>query len=53
MYVEKRTYTLHPGTTQQYLKLYEQEGLAVQTRILPYEQVADMSIARDAVKLLG
>ncbi len=35
MYVEKRTYTLHPGKTAEYLKLYEQEGLAVQTRILP------------------
>ena len=35
MYVEKRTYTLYPGKIPDYLKLYEAEGLAVQTRILP------------------
>jgi ABC-type nitrate/sulfonate/bicarbonate transport system substrate-binding protein len=27
--------------------------LGVQTKVLPFEQVADMSLARDAVKLLG
>jgi hypothetical protein len=35
MLVEKRTYTLYPGKTSEYLKLYEQEGMAIQTRILP------------------
>lgn len=29
-----RTYTLHPGKIPDYLKLYESEGFAVQTRIL-------------------
>ena len=28
-------------------------SLGVQKRVLPYEQVCDMSLARDAVKLLG
>ena len=35
MIVEKRSYTLYPGKVQEYLRLYEQEGMAVQTRILP------------------
>ena len=34
-FVEKRTYTLHVGKQAEYLKLYEEEGLKVQTRILP------------------
>lgn len=34
MIVEMRTYTLHPGMAAGYLKLYEAEGLATQTRIL-------------------
>lgn len=34
MIVEMRTYTLHPGKVGPYLKLYEAEGLAVQSRIL-------------------
>ena|SRR5271165_1256316 len=34
MIVEMRTYTLHPGMAASYLKLYEAEGLATQTRIL-------------------
>jgi hypothetical protein len=34
MIVEMRTYTLHPGQAAGYLKLYEAEGLATQTRIL-------------------
>ena len=29
MLVEQRTYTLHPGTAGQYLKLYETEGMAI------------------------
>jgi NIPSNAP len=32
--VEMREYTLHPGKVPEYLKLYEQEGLAIQRRIL-------------------
>jgi hypothetical protein len=34
MIVEMRTYTLHPGKVPEYLKLYEAQGLAVQTRVL-------------------
>jgi hypothetical protein len=34
MIVEMRTYTLKPGQAGAYLKLYEAEGLATQTRIL-------------------
>lgn len=34
MIVEMRTYTLKVGETARYLRLYEAEGLAVQTRIL-------------------
>jgi hypothetical protein len=34
MIVEMRTYTLHPGKVANYLRLYEAEGLATQTRIL-------------------
>lgn len=35
MLVEQRTYTTLPGKVSEYLKLYEAEGLAIQTRILP------------------
>jgi hypothetical protein len=35
MIVEQRTYTLQVGKVPEYLKLYEAEGLAIQTRILP------------------
>jgi hypothetical protein len=34
MLVEQRTYTTHPGKLQEYLALYEQEGLAIQRPIL-------------------
>lgn len=34
MIVEERIYTLHIGKVPEYLKLYEAEGLAIQTRIL-------------------
>ena len=34
MIVEMRTYTLKPGKVGPYLKLYEAEGQATQTRIL-------------------
>ncbi len=34
MIVEMREYTLHPGKVPEYLKLYEQEGMAIQCRIL-------------------
>jgi hypothetical protein len=34
MIVEQRTYTLHVGKTPEYLRLYESEGMAIQTRIL-------------------
>ncbi|HLZ85234.1 MAG TPA: NIPSNAP family protein [Caulobacteraceae bacterium] len=34
MIVEMRTYTLHVGQAANYLRLYEAEGLATQTRIL-------------------
>ncbi len=35
MIVEERIYTLHPGKVPEYMKHYEAEGLAVQTRHLP------------------
>ena len=35
MFVEERMYTLHPGKIPEYLKLYQEEGMAIQTRILP------------------
>ena len=35
MFVEERMYTLHPGKVPEYLKLYVEEGMAIQTRILP------------------
>ncbi len=34
MIVEQRTYTLHPGKVPEYLRHYESEGMAIQTRIL-------------------
>lgn len=34
MIVEERIYTLYIGKVPEYLKLYEAEGLGVQTRIL-------------------
>jgi hypothetical protein len=35
MIVEERIYTLEAGKVGEYLRLYEEEGLAIQTRILP------------------
>lgn len=35
MIVEKRTYTFHPGKLQEFLALYEAEGLKLHTRYLP------------------
>jgi hypothetical protein len=35
VFVEERIYTLETGKVPEYLRLYEQEGLAIQTRILP------------------
>jgi hypothetical protein len=34
MLIEKRTYTLHPGQMQPFLKIYEEEGLALHTKYL-------------------
>ena len=34
MFVDERIYTLHAGKGPTFLKLYEEEGMAVQTRIL-------------------
>lgn len=34
MFVEMRTYTLHPGKIATYLNLYETQGIAIQKRIL-------------------
>lgn len=34
MIVEQRTYTLHPGTAPEYLRHYQEEGLAIQCPIL-------------------
>jgi len=33
-FVDQRTYTLHNGNVQKFLKLYEEQGLAVQVQIL-------------------
>ena len=35
MFVEERIYTFHPGKLPEYLKLYTEEGMAIQTRYLP------------------
>jgi len=35
VFVEERIYTLETGKVPEYLRLYEEEGLAIQTRILP------------------
>ena len=35
MFVEERMYTLHPGKVPEYMKLYQEEGLALQTGFLP------------------
>ena len=35
MFIEKRTYTLYPGKVADYMKIYQADGLAIQTRILP------------------
>lgn len=35
MIVEKRTYTFHPGKLQEFLTLYEKEGLPIHVRYLP------------------
>ncbi len=34
MIIEMRTYQLHPGKVPEYYRIYEAEGLAVQTKIL-------------------
>jgi hypothetical protein len=34
MIVEMRTYTLKPGVTPQYFKMYEEEGMAIQRPVL-------------------
>ena len=34
MIVEQRTYTLKPGTVPRYMRLYEEEGFAIQEPIL-------------------
>ncbi len=36
MYVEERMYTLQIGRAPEYFKLYESEGMAIQTRHLPH-----------------
>jgi hypothetical protein len=35
MIIEKRTYTFHPGKIQEFLALYEREGLPLHTKYLP------------------
>jgi hypothetical protein len=34
MIIEKRTYVLYPGRVPEYLRLYEEEGLAIQEPVL-------------------
>src|SRR4029079_8003598 len=36
MYVEERMYTLHPGTSAEYLKHYQNDGMKGQLRPLPH-----------------
>ena len=35
MYVEERMYTLQVGKVPEYFKMYENEGIAIQTKYLP------------------
>jgi hypothetical protein len=35
MFVEERIYTVQPGRAPDFLKLYEEEGMAIQARHLP------------------
>jgi NIPSNAP protein len=35
MFVEERIYTFHPGKLPEFMKLYTEEGMAVQLRYLP------------------
>jgi len=35
MIIEKRTYTFYPGKVQEFLALYEEEGLPIHTKYLP------------------
>lgn len=35
MIIEKRVYTFRPGTVQEFLALYEREGLNIHTKYLP------------------
>ena len=35
MYVEERMYTMQVGKAPEYLKMYESEGMAIQTKHLP------------------
>ena len=35
MIVEKRTYTLHPGTLPEFLQIYVEEGLELHRKYLP------------------
>ncbi|MCO5082073.1 MAG: NIPSNAP family protein [Rhizobiaceae bacterium] len=35
MIIEKRTYTFHPGKVQEFLALYEREGLPLHSKYLP------------------
>jgi hypothetical protein len=35
MYVEERMYTTQVGKAPEYLRMYENEGMAIQTRHLP------------------
>lgn len=36
MFVEERIYTVQPGKAPDFLKLYEEEGMAIQARHLPH-----------------
>src|SRR5215510_1375766 len=50
MFVEERMYTLHPGKMPEYLRLYQEEGMPIQTRILPamvgyyYTEVGELNL---------
>jgi len=53
--IEKRTYTFHPGKVQEFLALYEAEGLALHTKYLPMIGyfVSDIGTLNQVVTMWG
>jgi len=55
MIVEKRTYTFHPGKVQEFLALYEREGLPLHTKYLPLLGyfVSDIGLLNQVITMWG